>query len=141
MPNFFKFIYDTDFQTGVRIKLMPILNKNTLIGLQEMINEHNPYAKLFKNATSSMVTSEYDMQMIIKSDLQSLDLRRYNKPTSSDIAVVIPGDGLENVTSRNILITKHDNVVKRILELNGAYDPLMYVLLFPYGEKGFELYI
>jgi hypothetical protein len=101
------YIYDTDFQTNIRTNLMPTLNKETLIGLQAMIQEYNPYVELFKTAASSMQSSnESDLQMIIKSDLQGQDIRTYNKPTSDDIAVVIPGNGSENVTCRDIIVTK-----------------------------------
>ena len=31
--------------------------------------------------------------------------------------------------------------VMRINEYNGAYDPLHYVLMFPYGEDGYHLHI
>jgi len=123
------------------MKLMPSLNRDTLTGLQNMIQTCNPYVELFRTAASSMESNSNNLQMIIKSDSHNKDIRRYNKPTSSDIAIIIPGDGSENVKSRDIVINKQDGNIKRISELNGAYDPLMYVLLFPYGEKGFELNI
>ena len=47
----------------------------------------------------------------------------------------------QNQLNPDIVIHKQDRTIKKISELNGAYDPLMYVLLFPYGEKGFEINI
>jgi hypothetical protein len=135
------YIYDTDFQTNIRSKLMPSLDKKILIGLQKMFENCNPYVKLFRTIAESNKENLNDFQMIIQSDLQSNDIRRYNKPTSSDVAVIIPGDGTEAIKSRDIVIHKQNGTIKKISELNGAYDPLMYVLLFPYGDKGFELNI
>ena len=138
------YIYDTDFQTDTRMQLMPSLNKQTLIGLQNMIQNCNPYVELFRTAASSIEAnsnSNNNFQMIISDDLQNKDTRRYNKPTSSDVAVVIPGDASEECGSRDIMITKKDGNIQRISELNGSYDPLMYVLLFPYGDEGYKLNI
>ena len=105
------------------------LNKQTLIGLQNMIEKCNPYVKLFRKAASSIEANSNNIQMTI-SDMQNKDIRRYNKPTSSDVAVVIPGDASEECSSRDIIITKQDGNIQRISELNGPYDPLMYVLSF-----------
>ena len=134
------YIYDTEFQADIRLKTMPTLNQDTLIGLQNMMQKCNPYVKAFQSAAEFMKADESNnFQMIIKSDLQGKDIRKYNKPTSSDIAVVIQDDCSEPIGSRDIVINKKSGDIIRISELNGHYDPLMYVLLFPYGEKGFEL--
>ena len=79
------------------------------------------------------------VQMVIRSDLQGKDIRRYNKPTYSDIAVIIHGNWTENVKSRYLInkayVNQRDIVInkqkdydckktKRISELNVAYDTL-----------------
>src|SRR2546421_10288241 len=105
------YIYDTDFHTNTRMKLMPSSNKETLIGLQEMLHECNPYVKNFRTIADTHGADLNNFQMIIKSDLQSKDIRRYNKPTDSDIAVIIPGDGRESIGSRDIKINKQDGTM------------------------------
>ena len=37
------YIYDTDFQTDVRLNRMSKLNKDTLVGLQDMMQKYNHY--------------------------------------------------------------------------------------------------
>ena len=67
-----------------------------------------------------------------------MDRRRYNCPTASEVAAVIPGDGSENVAPREIRFNMRDGGVKRISDCNAAFMPLHYVLLFPRGELGWE---
>ena len=60
-------------------------------------------------------------------------MRQYNQPTVSEIAAVI-FDNSYIPEIRDIIIKTHENHLHHISELHGAYDPLQYPLLFPYGE-------
>src|SRR5579871_2940612 len=42
---------------------------------------------------------------------------------------------------RDIVIKTHEGQLKHISELNGAYDPLQYPLLFPYSKYGWHDHI
>ncbi|GFZ19875.1 hypothetical protein Acr_28g0005800 [Actinidia rufa] len=67
------------------------------------------------------------------------DKRRYNLPTSDEIAVILPGDGTEVNGMRDIVLhLRGNNELMRISECHPAYLPLHYVLLFPRGELGWE---
>ncbi|XP_052189897.1 uncharacterized protein LOC127799715 [Diospyros lotus] len=67
------------------------------------------------------------------------DRRRYNLPTADEIAIVIPGDGTEASGMRDIILHfRGNNELMQINECHPAYLPLHYVLLFPYGELGWE---
>ena len=52
----------------------------------------------------------------------------------------MPGDG-SFAGHRDIILHKNDEAIKRINELNHTYDPLHYVLIFPFGQPGFHLNI
>ena len=52
----------------------------------------------------------------------------------------MPGDG-SSVSSRDIVVHSKEEGVLRLNELNGSYDSLHYVLMFPYGQLGFQLKI
>ena len=67
--------------------------------------------------------------------------RRYNAPTSSEIAVILPGsgDGTETPNPRDIIIKGRDGYLQRISETHRLYDPLHYVLMYPTGEPGWQL--
>src|SRR5438046_1366191 len=66
------------------------------------------------------------------------DMRQYNQPTASEIAAIMLDydDYVPNI--RDIVIKTHEGYLRRISELHGAYDPLQYPLLFPYGEYGWH---
>ena len=67
------------------------------------------------------------------------DRRRYNLPETDEIAVVLPGDGTVSTGKRDIIIhLKANNQLMQISEQHPFYLPLHYVLLFPYGELGWE---
>ncbi|PIA29092.1 hypothetical protein AQUCO_06300048v1 [Aquilegia coerulea] len=66
------------------------------------------------------------------------DPRRYNLPMSEDIAVIIPGDGTEPTSKRNIILHLKNNNLERISECHPLYLPPHYVLLFPTGDLGWS---
>ena len=55
--------------------------------------------------------------------------RRYNRPLSDDIAVLMP----------NEVLHYRDGGLRHISELHRCYDPLQYPLLFPYGTDGWHV--
>ena len=70
------------------------------------------------------------------------DGRRYNLPTVNELAAIIPGDGSEPVQNdRDIVLCMHDHSLKCISQLHPSYQPLHYVLLFLYGELGWNIHM
>jgi hypothetical protein len=60
-------------------------------------------------------------------------------PHQEELAMLIVGDlSLENY-KRDIIVSTHQNSLQRISIFHPAYMPLQYPLLFPYGERGFQL--
>ncbi|GBL76539.1 hypothetical protein AVEN_53276-1 [Araneus ventricosus] len=69
-----------------------------------------------------------------------LDLRRYNQPSSkTEIAAIFVGDKEEPPASRDICIYPVGNSCKNISPLNQCCDPMVYPLLFPRGELGWNI--
>ena len=72
-----------------------------------------------------------------------MDPRRYNLPTGTDVAVIMPAETIEAPCKRDVVVYKsaedHPNghTLMRIETIHPMYDPLMYVLMFPFGDKGF----
>ena len=58
--------------------------------------------------------------------------RRYNRPLSDEIGVLMPSDATNN---RDIVLHYRDGGLKHISELHRSYDPLQYPLLFPHGTN------
>ncbi len=64
--------------------------------------------------------------------------RRYNAPTTSEVAVILTG---EQHANRDIILHLKDNTLKSIAETNIAYDALQYPIIFWQGEDGYHLEI
>ncbi|XP_062541344.1 uncharacterized protein LOC134209376 [Armigeres subalbatus] len=64
--------------------------------------------------------------------------RRFNAPTVDDIAIIIVG---ENLPSRDIVLHRRDDQLKRISETHRSYDALQYPLLFWQGDDGYHFTI
>ncbi|XP_031127813.1 uncharacterized protein LOC116029909 [Ipomoea triloba] len=66
------------------------------------------------------------------------DARTYNLPTASEVAALIVGDLDPTLGQRDIIVETKAGSLKRINELNPAYLPLQYPILFPLGEDGYR---
>ncbi|XP_031095061.1 uncharacterized protein LOC115999345 [Ipomoea triloba] len=66
------------------------------------------------------------------------DARTYNLPQVGEVAALIVGDIDPNMGQRDILVESKAGHFQRISELNPAYLPLQYPLLFPYGEDEYR---
>ena len=68
-----------------------------------------------------------------------MDRRVYNQPTSDEIAIIIPGFGENNgPKKRDALCFEKNGKIKIINPNQAAYDPMMYPLIFPTGQLGWE---
>jgi hypothetical protein len=64
---------------------------------------------------------------------------QYEMPHQDELAMLIVGDlSLENY-KRDIIISTHQKGLQRISIFHPAYMALQYPLLFPYGERSFQL--
>ncbi len=136
------YFYDTnlDNQLNRRTEIFPNLNVNILKALQDELHEINPFVRLFTNARNCVKNESdlSDMQLIIH-NTHSKDMRQYNQPTASEIAVImLDNSDFRPDILRDIIIKTYEGELKHISELHGAYDPLQYPLLFPYGEYGWH---
>ncbi|KAJ7213752.1 hypothetical protein C8J57DRAFT_1096672 [Mycena rebaudengoi] len=66
------------------------------------------------------------------------DAHRYNAPTANDVAAILLGDGSVVPDHRDIILHERGGPLHRIHETHPSYQPLLYVLLFPYGEDGYH---
>ena len=111
-----------------------------------MIKEVNPYAHLYKQAGDIMRQNPMmDIKLVLRTCAENskIDPQRYNLPTGTDVAVILPLDR-QTASERDVVVYKitasHPNQ-KHLMTIKAThlmYDPLMYVLMFPYGNKGWE---
>ncbi|CAK9292290.1 unnamed protein product [Gordionus sp. m RMFG-2023] len=105
--------------------------------LQDIVHTYNPFASQFLRVSSMIANGVPNISLNLKST-PSFDIRYRNKPTSSEIAVLLPGDGSDHIAHRNITLKTISGPLRRINELHSSYDPLQYVLLFPRGDIGYH---
>jgi hypothetical protein len=67
------------------------------------------------------------------------DPRRYNQPTVSEVAAIIPDSENMESGSRDIIVQYRSGELKRVSEYHSCYLPMRYPLIFPRGEQGFHL--
>ncbi|XP_022003222.2 uncharacterized protein LOC110900650 [Helianthus annuus] len=69
------------------------------------------------------------------------DGRTYNLPTCSVVADLIVDEPDLKIESRDIIVEKRSEDLKRISELHPSYLALQYPILFPYGDDGYRINI
>ncbi|KAI9074208.1 hypothetical protein K1719_043832 [Acacia pycnantha] len=109
------YIYDTDNEVSNRI--------STVRSAAEIIKHdvvHDVNIRLIRNGNSS-----------------GLD-KKYNVPTTSELAALIVGDFDNSYTNRDIIVKRQCGALQRIDELHMAYLPLQYPLFFHYGDNGYD---
>ena len=138
------YIFDSNNELANRLAWNAGLDKQILLDLQNMLHQCNPYVACFKHAADVFSRSKEseNLKLVLKQDTNK-DLRRYNLPTASEIAVIIPNCSSDLPTNRDIVLSNTSNNpdahdITHIKETNQYYDPLHYVLIFPYGDVGWR---
>jgi hypothetical protein len=134
------YFHDTENETANRLAVLGGLDETVLNILQQILHSHNNILQTFKQAIQQMQGQPIaDLKLVLRDDVGG-DRRRYNRPTASEIAAIVPADELAGVErNRDIIISQHNGRLQRISEMHCAYDPLHYVLLFPTGELGWNI--
>ena len=113
------------------------LDRNTLVVLQDMLYRRHPAVQMYKQAhelTRNMLP-EQQCKIALRFD-EACDRRRYNLPdaTNNEIAVILPGDGDQPESTRDIVLYRRHGPLQRISDIHPLYPALHYVLLFPTGQ-------
>jgi len=136
------YIYDSNsmHQAQQRMSYHPdMLDINTVLSLQAMLQECNPYVEIFQTASERL--AEYsNISLHIKLvDLPHYDSKQYNHPTADEIAVIMVGSEDQPTAGRDIVLQGRRYGLQRIRETHSSYNPLRYPLLFPFGEQGWHI--
>ena len=110
--------------------------------LSTYINEVNPFARQFRNMHEAVqeqihTRGQTDLYMYIISD-KSQDQRRYNSPTSNDVAAVFRAEDGAAPSERGLFVYPYESNITPVSMLHPALDPLAYPLLFPHGDHGWS---
>ncbi|XP_044431343.1 uncharacterized protein [Triticum aestivum] len=130
------YIYDTDHNLGHRTNRSPDLDIDLIRKILGIL-EQNPYAQAFKSLGSVPNLDEYKISL--NTDIK-LDQRRYNAPTTSQVAEIwVEGSDPQNYFDRSVVVhAKKGDRPLYIRAYYGCYDPLSYPLFLPCGETGWN---
>jgi hypothetical protein len=70
------------------------LHKPTLVGLQQMLHDHNTFVQRFKQVMDMPAQDLPQWEVVIRVD-GNVDKRRYNAPTAPEVAGLLPGEVLQ----------------------------------------------
>ena len=139
------YILDSEDQLKRRLKLPGITGSNgkyttqaktVLTKLQRILSKNNPMVQQITNAYQQAQKSPMkNLSIVLQKDVKNVPNRQYNTPTVAEIAAIVPTNNPNN-KFRNIVIPyKRSNKIKfhRIDETHPSYEPLQYVLFYPFG--------
>ncbi|KAK7340503.1 hypothetical protein VNO77_21209 [Canavalia gladiata] len=138
------YIYDKDNEVANRMMAVRMINDEKLQteaivqDLKHMLDQCNPYVKVYRMARDRLKGCEVPNMKLRIIGKRGKDGRRYNLPTTSEVAALILGDMDSSEGERDIIVETQTGFLKRLSILNAAYLPLQYPLLFPRGEDGYS---
>nr|XP_043631506.1 uncharacterized protein LOC122602955 [Erigeron canadensis] len=138
------YFYDTANETRNRMSAFMSRDGTTqrvdeviVAQLIQMLDNHSSLSRAFRMARDWCVQNNNN-NCELRLLGQRTDMRQYNKPTVSEVAVLITNDFGENIEPRDIIVSPKNGGLRRISELHQLYMALQYPLLFPYGETGYH---
>ena len=110
--------------------------------LESMMRDVNPYVSIYKRA-KELIAPDSEGEIVIKDRAPVGEhQRRYNAPTTDDIAVIVPETPeSDRPVHRDIVIRNKTDEATFINETHRMYDPLTYALLFPHGTVGWDIHM
>lgn len=130
----------------VRFGRNPHLKADTLETIQRVLTEVNPYAASYKNMheverqeqarSEELGVGQRTVTMVFR---EGGDRRRYNVPTNNDeVAAIFIGNDGAPPGNHDIVVYPRNAPLQNIHYMNHHCDPLMYPLLFPTGQTGWN---
>lgn len=132
-------IYFVDEETAIQERTGNNLKRATVARLTTAMAAANPYVRIIKSVPSN--APEY--RVIFNTD-NNVDRRTHNAPTGAgvgQVAVILPDAGDSVEPTSQLVYEMQGGGLKFITNVNPLADPLCYPLLFPNGERGWELNI
>jgi hypothetical protein len=104
-----------------------------------MLDEYNPLVKVFRHARDLLEEHKnIDISIRIVGANKG-DPIQYEIPHTEELAMLIVGDLNLEKYRRDIIVSTKNKELQHISIFHPAYMALQYPLLFPYGERGFQL--
>lgn len=150
-PHCFAQIYllDTERAVETRLQHHMIRQQDTTIGLDRSIvqdlqlfyQQHNYYASAYRTAHRRFLENPDVSAILIRQVTRGPDSRCFNMPAdSSEVAMVIVGDGERMDNGRDVMVHRHDRRhPEAVSELHPSFLPLHFPIIHPFGEQGWSM--
>ena len=114
------------------------LDLDILQSLSAMMHQCNPFVQDFKTASDLPDNIVRETKLVLRKDKKPTEehARRYNLPVTNEVALIALN---ESHDPADVVINLKGGGVRRISDLNRTFDPLHYVLLFPFGDDGWHV--
>ncbi|KAK3825078.1 MAG: hypothetical protein J3Q66DRAFT_277710, partial [Benniella sp.] len=123
------YIRDPEEQADIRLQVMNDLDRYQLLELQAILMQKNPFCRVYRSIGereqqlgADAIRKESARKPTATSTTGSS--RQYDRPTSAEVAVLLPGEQVGS--RRDIIIQARDGDLQRIAENHLCYDPLHY---------------
>ncbi|KAL8512251.1 hypothetical protein ACS0TY_018631 [Phlomoides rotata] len=113
------------------------IHAEIIADLKDMLDNCNALVKSFQNVRDKFRLVHSDVTMKLLGN-RGFDPRRYNLPSISEVAAVIPRDLDKTISVSDIVLQTQSGTPQHITKLNPSYLALQYPLLFPYAEDGYR---
>ena len=132
------FMGTVEEEVNQRMKFNVEADRDIVRQLQDFLHEHNILVRTFKMALQHMPETDYVVRIRADKTPNGEHERRFNAPTSNEVAVVIVG---EEFHRRDIILHRQSGGLSRVAETHRSYDALQYPLLLWQGEDGYHFNI
>jgi len=147
LPKFIQlYIYDTTNEVRNRIRALhpderpsDPLEPPVVDQLLDMLDTHNPLAKQFRLARDRLAENGNKEFIIRIIGAREGDPVQYNLPTTDQLAMLVVGNFSLDTFQRDIVVQARSGHLQHISSLHPAFMALQYPLLFPYGERGYQV--
>ena len=133
------YFHDTENAVSNRMNVVSGLQEHNIQLIDRVLREVNPYITSLKAGIELMEASP-EVRLVLHADKNRRPTgehaRRYNLPTASEVGAILPGEVTANL---DVILHPREGPLRRISPVHRSYDPLHYVMLFPYGNDGFQL--
>ncbi|KAM3257173.1 hypothetical protein ACQJBY_049478 [Aegilops geniculata] len=140
------YIYDTQNEVENRIKALNNddepesgLSRPIVTGLMHMLDATNSFVKKFRMAREILKENKHAVVSVRIIAPGENDSPQFSLPTTDELAGLFVGELTVEAPYRDLIVHCRGPGLQRISSLDPSYMPLQYPLLFPYGERGFQL--
>lgn len=135
------YLHDGDMVEQQHLRCMIFSNVNdpldyVVVGdIKIILSDINPLMAAFMSAREFARTAPERRLVLLSSP--NVDPRRYNQPTSNEVAAIIV-HGTATASHRDVVLHNRGGGFQRIYETNPYFDPLQYPLIYLRGEVGWS---